>query len=1324
MKTKFYLILCLLLVATTTQSWCQTVVQGTAKNLESSLNVTNSQPTQLSFNMKTGPVSATNVKTEIGNYVRLTAGKFGKSSAIGSPELPVMRRLIEIPQGATVEVVVKNYQLTSFNLNNLGFSQPIVPLQPSQSKCGSPVTMKINHAVYTKDVAFKEEMVSVDVMGTLRGARIACLNIAPFSYNPVSGEIQYAYDIDFELVFHDANLSATREIKQNTYSPYFTGIYNRLLNNQYQLTDRDEITTCPVVYVVISDPMFRGQLDPFIAWKKRKGFNVIEAYTDVIGSTTTAIKTYLQDLYDNATPEVPAPSFVLFVGDVSEIPAFDNGNGATDRNYVEYTGDLFPEIYYGRFSAQNTTQLQPFIDKTLMVEQYTMPNPSYLDTVVMVAGADATYAHDWGNGQINYGTINYFNEDHGIFSNTYLYPHQSGASAQIIQNISEGVGFANYTAHCGPSGWSDPSFSQSDIPGLANQSQYGLLIGNCCSSSEYQTSCFGEDIVRASDKGAVGYIGASNSTYWDEDYYFGVGLGTISENPPPYSETGLGNYDRAFHDHGEPESDWFTTMDQHIYAGNLAVSESNSSRKQYYWDIYNLMGDPSLMIYYSVPTEMPVSHEQFIMIGTGEFSVQTAPYAYLSLNRNGVSTTTALADDNGLAVLHFTPFTTPGWAELVITAQNHKPFIENIQVFAPDGPYCIYESHEVSDDSLGNNNHHADFNENAFLSVVMNNYGTETANNVMAVITSSDADVTILDGSADYGQMPLNQGIVVDKGFLIQLSDHVADQHELIFNLTATDDQDSSWQSEFSVIAYAPVMNPGDMVVMDEVGGNGNGRLDPGETAILKFTTTNTGHAAITNVHASLEAYNAFITVLSADTILPSLNLFGACYPQFEVQVADEVPEGIFGEMHLTLEAAGYLVMRSYYPRIGMLVEDWETANFNKFDWQQDGNLPWTINHLYPYQGYYDVKSGAIADNQTSEFWIRYQVMSNDTISFFKKVSSEPDFDKLNFYIDNTLKDSWSGTTQGWTRKAYAVSTGIHTFRWSYEKDYSGTSGADCGWIDYITLPTMMATTVYAGPNNSICENNVFQCTGTATNFASLQWVTSGTGTFNSPGTLNPVYTPSNEDYLAGEVNLSLTLIDVEGLPASDTMTLAVTYHPETPVMPEGPDQIDLQVTTQSNYTALEAVSATSYIWSLTPGAGIMSGSGLTATAFWNTSYEGSAWIKVAGVNSCGMGEYSDSLEVVLANPVGFIEKTSVMDIRVVPNPNNGNFFLNISSIEPQTINITVVNAFGQHIIPTSTYSFSDRFSKNYSLIDLPDGCYFVIVQSRNARLLKKVFIK
>lgn len=1322
MKKTFIPALIIILIGLSVSAYSTNKTITLNKSQKTSLEITINTPEKLAFSLNYGSINIESIKTDNGTYARLLIEKFSKSYNEGSPELPLFNRLIEMPMNSTPVVEIINYSEQEYDLNKLGIDYKLIPAQQSQPKCGSTKQFQINNELYSSNQYYKNTLVEVEKLGILRGANIGRIEVSPISYNPVTNTIRVITDIEFTVTFENADIALTQELKRKTRSPYFDGIYNQLANNQY--STRDYITTYPIHYVVISDRMFETQLQPFINWKKRKGFTVTEAYTDVIGTSLQQIKDYIQNLYNNGTPENPAPSFVLFVGDIAQIPAWNNGDGVTDRNYVEYTGDLFPEIFYGRFSAENAGHLQPYIDKTLMYEQYTMPNPSYLDTVVMVSGVDGSYAQDWGNGQINYGTINYFNDDHDIYSHTYLYPASGSASAAIQQNVSDGVTFGNYTAHCSPNGWADPSFVISDIPNLTNQDKYGLLIGNCCSSSEFQTDCFAEEIVRAENKGCVGYIGGSNSTYWDEDYYFGVGVGTINENPPSYEETTLGNYDRSFHDHGEDFSDWFTTMDQIIFAGNLAVSESGSSLEQYYWDIYNLMGDPSLMIYYSNPEVNPVTHDPYIMIGATSFTVNAAPYSYVAMNRDGVNIVSVLADDNGVAILEWDGFNSPGTAELVITAQNYQPWIEDVQIFAPDGPFCIYENHTLNDDSLGNGNNTADYDEQVLIDLSMVNYGNATAEEVDITISTTCAEVTIEDDYDYFDSIGINQVVTNENSFLIKLSDGIEDQTAIVFDVVAVDSQDSTWESQFEVLAHAPKLTPEIMTVDDSQGGNGNGRLDPGETAILKIKNVNNGHCIAYNVDVDLLAYNPYLTVIDGDSVIPLLSTFGAVYTEYEVLVGDDAPDGILAEMRYQMSVAGYFVEKLYYPKIGVILEDWETGNFNKYNWQSDGDLPWEINTQYPYEGFYDVISGPIGNNSTTEFYIQYEVMSPDSISFYKKVSSEPDFDFLQFYIDNQLQEEWSGTSESWTRESYAVSPGTHKFRWVYSKDFSTVSGADKAWIDYIELPLMMTTTVYAGPDDISCENANFQCLGSATNFDSIWWTTTGSGQFDNVTFLNAKYTPSAEDIEAGDIHLCLNIIDVDNNQLCDTMNLSFSYLPDQANIPTGPEQIDLQVTTESEYETQDVAGADSYSWEIYPDdAGNITGDNTTGTVSWNNQYEGEAWIKVSGENNCGLGVASDSLLVIVSNPVGIINNNNNLRIDLQPNPSNGIFNLELNSMDDKTVEVTITTEIGTSIF-NSNYNISKQ-GKNIriDLSNQPAGLYYIKASNSQNTVISKLII-
>ncbi len=283
-----------------------------------------------------------------------------------------------------------------------------------------------------------------------------------------------------------------------------------------------------------------------------------------------------------------------------------------------------------------------------------------------------------------------------------------GASADIISKISSGLGFANYTAHCDQNGWADPSFTIPNIPGLANTDEYPLMIGNCCLSNKFEVNdCFGEEILYAPKKGAIGYIGGSNSTYWDEDFWWGVGLSSLSITAANaqnhnYSNTDRGTYDGMWHTHGEPEAYWYITAAEMIHCGNLSVESSSSSLKKYYWEIYHLMGDPSLMAYITKPDPLTVSYVDPIVVGTSSLLVNTEQYAYVAISQAGVLLDAQYTGTNTSVTLTFPAFASPGQADVVVTKQDRQPYIGTVDiinvasdndasVFSIDVPVDLYD---------------------------------------------------------------------------------------------------------------------------------------------------------------------------------------------------------------------------------------------------------------------------------------------------------------------------------------------------------------------------------------------------------------------------------------------------------------------------------------------------------------------------------------------------------------------------------------------------------------------------------------------------------
>jgi Peptidase family C25/Propeptide_C25/FlgD Ig-like domain/Peptidase family C25, C terminal ig-like domain len=868
MKSTRVSVLCLVLLAGFT-----TLANADVRTLslnpdQSRISLVEQRSDELVYSASVGELATMDVDTDAGKFSRLMIPGFHTSHVEGKPELPMMNRLIEIPFGANARVEIVAVQSRSIDLAELGIDSRIFPAQPSMPKNIDPADWPFIYDLASYNThRVASDLVAVDDMGTMRGARIGLVKISPVEYFPQENRLEVYEEVDFRVVFDNIDTAGEAELKARTYSPFFSCLYDRLDGARGLHDDHPDRVGDIVTMVVITPSMFEAQLADYIAWKERRGFKVVVGVigTPEVGSTNTSIQSYIHDLYNNPPAGQAAPSFIAFFGDVAQCPTFTVSGDATDRPYGAVDGDYVPDIYYGRLSATNSTQLQAILDKTLMYDQFTMADPSYLGEVTMVAGYDSGYASLWGNGQINYGTSHYFNAAHGILSHTYLYPVSGSSGPQIIQNVSDGCAYVNYTAHGSQTSWSNPSFTQSNINSLQNSQKYTFAVGNCCLTGSYDYGeCFGETWLRAADKGAIGYIGASNNTQWDEDYWWGVGSGTVVVNPT-YAATGLGAYDGIFHDHGEAMTQWYVTNYAVVMSGNLAVMEAGGN-STYYWNIYNLSGDPSLSIYMGVPDENPVTHLAAIFPGAETLSLEAAPNSYCGVHFEGELIGAGTVDRYGALDITFTdPPLSPGYLELVVTAQNHEPYIAQIEVLPPSGPYVVVEAYSIDDDmegdSEGNDNGQAGSGETIEIPLTLENVGVDPAIGVVATITTSDEYCEILDGSETFGV--IGAGIIVGSSddFDLEIHSNCPDGHQIVLDLDIAAEDRHLWEAQIEITVRAPVITISRVVIDDTATGNGNGIADPGESFSYEIFLSNSGTGYAENVSLVLSSGHPQVVV-------------------------------------------------------------------------------------------------------------------------------------------------------------------------------------------------------------------------------------------------------------------------------------------------------------------------------------------------------------------------------------------------------------------------------------------------------------------------------
>ncbi|MCD4746523.1 MAG: hypothetical protein K8R58_09500, partial [Bacteroidales bacterium] len=249
---------------------------------------------------------------------------------------------------------------------------------------------------------------------------------------------------------------------------------------------------------------------------------------------------------------------------------------------------------------------------------------------------------------------------------------------------------------------------------------------------------------------------------------------------------------------------------------------------------------------------------------------------------------------------------------------------------------------------------------------------------------------------------------------------------------------------------------------INDSNGNNNGILDPGETADIIVTLRNNGDITAENVTGELILTSQYITLVDPYADFGNIAQYESANGTFTISADPLTPIGHNEIIDLFVSSNGGTYTNNFDLNItvGLIFEDWETGDFSRFPWTFGGNANWSVVTEDPYEGVYCAKSGSIYHNQSSQLLITLEVTTAGNISFFRKVSSEPDYDYLEFWIDGTLLYAWSGTV-AWSEVSYPVSTGSHTFKWVYNKDYSVSAGSDCAWIDYIIFPPIFNETPF-----------------------------------------------------------------------------------------------------------------------------------------------------------------------------------------------------------------------------------------------------------------------
>ena len=212
----------------------------------------------------------------------------------------------------------------------------------------------------------------------------------------------------------------------------------------------------------------------------------------------------------------------------------------------------------------------------------------------------------------------------------------------------------------------------------------------------------------------------------------------------------------------------------------------------------------------------------------------------------------------------------------------------------------------------------------------------------------------------------------------------------------------------------------------------------------------------------------------------------------------------------------GYLDQVIYTTNPPIALQD--ALNTCGLTWTSGGNTNptyWSGQTNVTHDGSKAAQSGAIFDSQAS--WMQTTVSSATNVSFWWKVSSETNADRLYFIVDNTTNANISGEVN-WKSNYFVLTKTNHTLTWLYAKNGQNVAsrGQDRGWVDQVVVNPPIKAFPYTLSNPVSLPDGSFQFSVVgevgcpcrlqySTDFGQTNWTT----VTNLTTTSNTVFTDS-----------------------------------------------------------------------------------------------------------------------------------------------------------------------------------------------------------------------
>jgi hypothetical protein len=857
------------------------------------------------------------VSTDQGEYTRLELpGEVFAVLEQGRPQVPKVSMLLAIPTGAGVRARAEVLETRTFKVSN------VYPLQPPLLDGQEPGPLVLDKEFYEDDVLYPQPDARLVETGVWRDFDVANLQLYPVKVNPGLGEVVVATRVRVELEYSGGTYPSK-------VADWMVPQYARMLDNfghlrVQPLTDY----TAGVRYLVFCHQNWATNTwlhDSLLGWVKKRGYDL----RVVTKSSFTAqeIKDSIKAEYDNHTPALLR--HVLLVGEYAEIPMGSyTGVGRSDFWYTDLEpsgGDNYPELSLGRLSPDSAGCLTNQVKKILKYQKDPPSTNDWLTRLTMNAHREQYPAKY--SGCIR-GVYNMPKPYYDFDTDTIMGEYEGNQA--VFDAMHAGTGYMIYRGHGSGTAWTGWCGSDWDVSTtyqLANGDLTPVTHHFACICGDINIgTCLTEAWMRKYPGGAVSALGATQASYTYPNH------GQCSTVVRAVADTwtitvpGVRDYAGPVFDVGGIMG----YMDAYIAK---YWPEDPYPRNIY---MYLTLGDPSTPAWsggmpqtatVNYPGAVPVgSYSLNVGVSVGGRPVQGALVCAWKQGEFYVAERTTSA---GTAVLSINALT-PGQFSVTVSeghaaSGQHTPIIPyqgTCMAQAAGVPYVMYLRHTIDDSAGGNNDGSVNPGETINMPMWVKNWGDSTARSLVVKLRTGDGFITVTDSAKSLGDVPGRDSAYTGmSGFEFEVAVGCTNGHLAVFDVEARDGDDSVWMSNAYVRVGAPNLAYMNYQVIDTLaGGNGNGRLDPNETAELMVTLKNTGFGNANSVTAVLKSGDARMTVtdssgsfgqIMADSMAMNVN------DRFVVVTRTMPPETEIPCTLFVSGAGGYAKTLSFELRVG-----------------------------------------------------------------------------------------------------------------------------------------------------------------------------------------------------------------------------------------------------------------------------------------------------------------------------------------------------------------------------------------------------------------------